>query len=96
VYWNGSQVFHVGGFDNLSPYSNGTVEGLKATAATTELTFMFLCYHDPNTAVPIKLDDVSVLLTSPASPVPLPGSVALLGSGLMGLAVARLRRRWRK
>ena len=59
---------------------------LTATGGPTTLSFSFL--NDPDF---FYLDDVSLVRSSP-SPVPEPGTLMLMGSGLLGLAGAAKRK----
>jgi hypothetical protein len=87
--WDGSSVrlaTDAGSF----PYTQVTFSDQYAAGSATDLYFGF-----ENLWGYFYIDDVSVSF-SYAPAVPLPGTVALLGSGLIGMAVTRLRKRWRK
>ena len=81
VYWSGSPIFN--GINLPSaPYTQYSYLE-QATSSTTTIGFSFR--NDPGF---FCLDDISV------SPVPLPGTLMLMGSGLSGLVgIARWRRR---
>lgn len=84
--WGGSQVF--GGSDMKSdPYTQYSFL-VQAASSSTALTFG--SRNDPGY---LYLDDISVTPTN--APVPLPGTLMLMGSGLVGL-VGYGRKRFKK
>jgi hypothetical protein len=97
-----SQVFHLHGGDTISV--DGTAAFLAATGAytdvrtgaTTAVAEHSIFFHfDPITPGATYTTDSGVsYLTSAAepSPIPEPGALTIMVSGLIGLAVARLRR----
>jgi len=86
AYWNGTLVAHVGLAQSF-PYLRVEVPNLEASGpAALELTFSSNLNNDYWSTW--YLDDVSV--TGPS--VPEPGSLVLLGSGVVALAGAARRR----
>jgi hypothetical protein len=80
VYWGKKLVYDYNTPGSL-PWTEGFLSNLAPTGLETELTFGFLV-PDPQSY--FELDDISVT----PSPTPEPGSLLLLGSGVLGLAGA--------
>jgi len=62
------------------------------TAVSSSTTLQFL-NADPRNDNTNGLDNVSLVDNGPVAPVPEPSSMALLGSGLLGVGVCLFRRR---
>ena len=77
VDWNGANIATYTDLPAFS-YTEYVFTPLLATASATELKFGFI--HDP---AQFLLDDISV--NASEIPVPVPGTVVLLGSGLLSL-----------
>jgi len=82
LYWGGSEIFSLLNAPNLGGYTQYSFVA-QATSSSTTLSMGFR-----NDLDYFILDDVDV------SPVPIPGAVWLLGSGIVGLI--GLKRRMRK
>lgn len=86
VDWDGIEVDALA---NTSPFGYTEFSfDLVAADASTTLRFGFLHFFDY-----WILDDVSVELVSTPMPVPEPGTLALFGSALLGMAAVRRRSR---
>ena len=68
-----------------------TEESFSFTAASNSTSLTFASLDDPNSAWGPALDNVNVTATS--APVPEPGTMMLLGAGLLGLTVYGKRRK---
>jgi hypothetical protein len=89
VSFNGVVLNQIWRSLNPFPYTQFTYSNLIATSGSTELSFVI--QQNPNY---FRLDDISVtgpsgLVNPPTAPVPEPGTILLLGSGLAGLVARR-------
>ena len=81
-----SDLLGTGGYPGFSSISIVGATSIAETGSAQDLTTSFSTFTGSN--------PVTITVKSDLDVVPLPPTAYLLGSGLIGLAVARLRKRW--